>query len=159
MVMLHQSNILGKNEPCGLGNLKVLWQLLYPFADKGYKRTCHESSYPCPQKTIKPLWNEPKLCFQKQRSLILKVLSGSYSRSKWSVTRKQESFLSQCHGPFISLPERLNLNIAQLDSLLSHLVPCLWWKAATSKQQFFAPCWHFSVWLQDKSLRVMWCYV
>lgn len=153
-VMLHRSNILRKNEQCGLWNLKILWQLLYPFAGKGYKRTCHESSYPWPQKTIKPLWNEPKLCFQKQRSLILKVLSGSPSRSKWSVTRKQESSLSQCHGPFISFPERLNLNIARSDSPLSHLVPRLWWKAATSKRQDFAPHLHFSVWLQDKSLRV-----
>lgn len=151
--MLHRSNVLGKKERCGFWNLKILWQLLYPFAGKGYKRTCHESSYPCPQKTIKPLCNEPKLCFQKQRSLILKVLSGNSSRSKWSVTRKQESSLSQCHVPFISLPERLNLNTAQSDSLLPHLVPRLWWKAGASEQQDFTPCLHFSVWLQDKSFR------
>lgn len=159
-VMLHRLNILGKNEQMWARKLSdTLWWLLCPFAAKGYKRTCHESSYPCPQKTIKLLWNEPKPCFQKQRSLILKSFLGALPDLKRVSLGDRKALLPR--DTTLSFPslQRLNLNPARPDSLLSHPALCLWWQAATSNGKDSAPSLRACARLQDETLGARWCEV
>lgn len=58
-------------------------------------------------------------CVFKNKGLMLTVLSGSSSRLKMSVTRRQESSLVRGLDPLISIPWRPNLSHARSDSVCS----------------------------------------
>lgn len=58
-------------------------------------------------------------CVFKNKGLMLTVLSGSSSRLKMSVTRRQESSLVRGLDPLISIPWWPNLNHARSDSACS----------------------------------------